>query len=381
MSDFRTRLGEQLGAAAGALADGSARIDFRARLGAQLTEAIVELQRERAAALGPAGAQVLSRPAADGAVLPPGDLRERFGAVLTAAAARLARERAPLPLPAAGRRARASAARRTTLDFRDRLGASLTASAATLAGVRARGIAIPAARATPPRRRRGLVPHLARPVAIGVAAMGLAGAATASSVWLVSVGNPNGGVNPGLSATAPPEAQLELLGVLRQRQSSTDRGPGVQIALQDINEFTTGVRSSYVRVLETTAGGPVVLVPVAERDPTPAGGGGSHAPIADALCIYYPVAAGAGPLGSHPGCWSTTQLLDGTAVSASGGRVFGLAPDGVTSVTIAAAGAPAISAPVAGNFFDALLPAPAPTSGIGGTPPPSKLPAVTFNRG
>ena len=110
-------------------------------------------------------------------------------------------------------------------------------------------------------------------------------------MWLVSVGNPRRRVNPGLSATAPPPPSSPRWRCCARPQTAADRGPGVGRALEDVNNFTTGVRSDYVRVLETTAAGPVVLVPVAHREPSPAGIGERHgAAIADALCVYYPVA-------------------------------------------------------------------------------------------
>jgi hypothetical protein len=196
------------------------------------------------------------------------------------------------------------------------------------------------------------------------------------------VGNPNGGTNPGLSATAPPAAQLAALAVLRRAQTAADRGPAVQAALVNVNDFTTGVRSGYVRLLETTADGPVVLVPVAERDPTTAGPAGTaaHGAIADALCVYYPVAGTT--LGATPSCWSTSQLLSGQALAVTDGHVFGLAPDGVDSVTVSvSSGAMPISAPVAENFFDVALPASAAPPALGGAPVPSSNPTVTFHRG
>jgi hypothetical protein len=380
MSDFRARLAEQLDAAAAALARGGGEVDFRARLGAQWTQAVAELQRERAAAIAPSGMVILPRAAAARrGVAPGGDFRAQFGAALTAAAAQLARERVPLHAHAGERTpARAAWARRPARDFRDRLGAQLAASAAVLAGAPAWAPAS-AARAASRRRRAALTGRLARPLAVGVAAMALAGGATASSLWLVSVGNPNGGHDPGLSPTSPPSAQLKALGVLRRHQTSADRGPGVLYALQDVNEFATGVRSGYVRVLESTAAGPVVLVPVATRNAASAGGGAARS-IADALCIYYPV-VGATPLGTTPACWSTTQVLTGAAVAVTDGRIFGLAPDNVTSVTITITGAPPISAAVAGNLFDAPLPASPPAPTLGGAPPPSREPVATFHRG
>jgi hypothetical protein len=191
---------------------------------------------------------------------------------------------------------------------------------------------------------------LRRPLAVGLGLTVLAGAATASSLWLVQVGNPQYGYNPGLSATAPPAAQLNALAVLRSVQTPADRGPGVQAALEDVNEYTTGVRSNYVRVLETTPTGPVVLVPVVQRDAGP----GSPA-IPDALCVYYPSQQpGASELG--PACWSLTQVLADQAVATSSGHMYGLAPDGAQTITVASPqGGTAITAPVSGNFFDVAI--------------------------
>jgi hypothetical protein len=255
-------------------------------------------------------------------------------------------------------------------DFRARLGMQLAASAATLAGARAPG------RAAARSGRRALTPWLARPLAVVFALTVLAGGATASSLWLVTVGRPDGGVNPGLSASSPPAAQLAALGVLRNAPTLADRASAVQSDLEDVNEFAIGVRSNYVRVLETTGGGPVVLVPVVRRDPTPTAGGA----IDDALCVYYPV-HGAGAVGPSPACWSTAQVLAGTAVSSASGRVFGLAPDGVRSVSISVAGnsTPAVAS-VTDNFFDAPLPANG-TPAAGGAPPPPSTPVVTFRAG
>jgi hypothetical protein len=387
VNDFRGRARAQLGAAVSRLAEGTAQAEFRARLGVALTEALTELRRARQArsAVAPPDAGrgdrgLRARLGGWAPWRPRPDFRARLGVELTAPARTLAAQR-----DAFGANARASAARarlagwaRTApgADFRCRLGMQLAASAAALAGARAQG------RAAARSGRRMLAPWLARPLAVVFALTVLAGAATASSLWLVTVGNPNGGVNPGLSATSPPAAQLAALAVLRRAPTAADRGSAVQSDLEDVNEFATGVRSDYVRVLETTSDGPVVLVPVVRRDPTPAGSPSTSAAgaIDDALCVYYPV-HGAGALGSSPACWSTEQVLAGTAVSSANGRVFGLAPDGVRSVSISVAGSSApVAAPVADNFFDAPLPATG-TPAAGGAPLPPSTPVVTFHGG
>jgi hypothetical protein len=373
MNDFRTRFGVQLAAAAARLQGAAPEADFRARFGVALSDALVALERAPQRRRAPAD------------VLRPGDFRARLGAQLTAAAATLGARRGRLGASWRDRRtahpARAALGRwgllRSPGDFRSRLGMQLTASAAVLAGPPS-----PAAERRDARRpHQATMPRLARPLAVAVAVTALAGAAAASSLWLVTVGNPNGGVNPGLSSTPPPDAQLGALAVLRRPQAEADRGPGVQTALEDINDFTAGVRSNYVRELETTAGGPIVLVPVVRRDASHAGGAGAPAAgaIADALCVYYPI-PGTGPLGAAPACWSTAQLLAGRAVSSADGHVFGLAPDGVRSVTISLGGAAAaVSAPVLGNFFDAPLPST--NAPVGGAPAPPGNPVVTFHRG
>ena len=327
MSDFRHRFGRQLADAARRLvADGAPR-DFRDRLGAQLTAAAAELASARAPARATRARVRWRRPVAAP------DFRARFGGQLALAAAGLAAERAPLAAPA--RRRRASRIPR-------------------LAPVR-----------------------LARPLAIGLSLAVLGGAAAASSLWLVQVGNPNYGHGPGVSSTAPPASELDALAVLRRPQSDADRGPGVQAALQDVNDFTTGVRTSYVRVLATTSAGPVVLIPVAERTAVLTGTGSAQPSIPDALCVYFALPDGASDLPTRAQCWTSAQLLAGQALAAVGLHVFGLAPDGAASATVQADGT-TVTAPVANNFFDATLPD---TGSTGPSPAPHAVvaPIVTFS--
>jgi hypothetical protein len=337
MNDFRQRFGASLGVAAARLLRGGApAADFRDRLGLQLTAAAAQLADERA---------------------PAADFRARLGVQLSAAAAGLAVERAP------ARRApampRLTGPWRARPDFRDRFGLALTAAAAQLAGERA-----PAARR---RRRIPSMPRLVgparlhRPLAVALGLTVFAGAATASSLWLVQVGNPQYGYSPGLSATPPPAVELAALAVLRRPQSAADRGPGVQAALEDVNNFTTGVRTDYVRVLETTANGPVVLVPVVSRDAAP-----GRPAIADALCVYYPQGTSAEAI--TPACWSLAQVEAGQATATVNNQVYGLAPDGMSTIDVPAPGGGTLSAPVSGNFFDVTAAA---QPGSPAAPPPN----------
>jgi hypothetical protein len=225
----------------------------------------------------------------------------------------------------------------------------------------------------PARPRLVRAVRLRSPVAIGIALLALAGGATASSVWLAPAGNPVYGFNPGLDSTSPPAAQLGALAVLRSPQTDGDRGPGVQAALADINNFTTGIRSNDVRVLETTRDGAVVLVPVARRDATAVGATAQPA-IDNALCVYYP-SSGTGSVRNNTHCWSTQQLLAGQALAGIGDHAYGLAPDGVSSVLVTF-GPWKKSVTVARNFFDVTLP-------IRSGGPPTGVhvsPTITFSR-
>ncbi|MGH2850360.1 MAG: hypothetical protein ACRDLP_07060 [Solirubrobacteraceae bacterium] len=221
------------------------------------------------------------------------------------------------------------------------------------------------------RPRARLLRH---PLIIGILFTCGAGAATASSLWLAPAGNHRYGFNPGLSQTAPPAAQLAALAVLRRPQSEADRVRSVQAALADVNNFTAGVRSNYVRVLERTHDGLVVLVPV-QRWNASAPATGVRTRIRDALCVYYPFGR-PGSLNNNTHCWDLQQVTAGQALAAIGGHEYGLVPDGVLSVRVAI-GSRTKSARVTGNFFDVTLPnAGAPA----GRPAIPVSPTVTFSR-
>jgi hypothetical protein len=327
------------------LARGARDVEFRARLGVALTEAASELARQRAAR--PTSAE---------------DFRERLRGQLGLAAAQLAAERAdaaPALRPVAG------------ADFRGRLGLALASAGRELAGTQPA-----AAQRARWRPRLGWLPRLGRPAVVVGVLLCMAGGATASSVWLVQVGNPAYGHNPRLSPSSPPAAQLQALSVLRRPQSVTERGPTVQRALRDINQFATGVRTSYVRVLESTPYGPVVLVPVERHRATFALSGARPQPaIENALCVYYPGQGTTEIMPTSALCFSTQQLLDHQAYVGSLGHVFGLMPDGVNEVTVAE-GATRLRATVRSNFFDVTARRHAAPSGSS-LPAAPPIPSVT----
>ena len=260
-------------------------------------------------------------------------------------------------------------------DFRARLGVSLTQALVELNSSRQEAALSSAVAAVPPlSHQRPVLRHAFRfrkPIAIGVALLSVGGAgAAASSLWLSPSGNPLYGFNPGLTESAPPAAQLSALSVLRRAQTASDRGPGVQAALTDVNNFTTGIRSNYVRVLGATSSGPVVLVPVQTRNAA-----ASQPAIQDALCLYYPVSVPG--LSNNVSCWSTAQVLAGQAFAGLAAHEFGVVPDGVNAVNVSL-GSWAKSVPVTGNYFDVSLPV------AGGGNLPTNLPstpAVTLSRG
>ena len=318
MTDFRQRLRSLSGELSERLLEGLAEVEFRARLSVALTEALTELaaQRRRAAATRAAASTFAP-----------------FGAEaqLTAASDQLADRREE-----AAATGRSAGARSWSLHPR-------------------------------PGRLRYAVP-------VGIALVSVTGAATASSLWLAPAGNPTYGFNPGLVSGAPPGAQLGALAVLRRPQTNGDRGPGVQAALTDVNNFTRGLRSDYVRVLETTRDGPVVLVPVQRRGASAIGARARPA-IRDALCVYYPF-TDRGSLNTNTHCWSTEQLLAGQALAGIGAHEYGLVPDGVLSVRIAV-GARRRSVQVHRNFFDVTLPVGSRTAGLSTGVPIS--PTIAFS--
>ena len=331
MSDFRDRFGVQLAAAAAALGVASKQ-EFRVRYGAQLAIAAAELA---------AGRQPIAAAAPQ---------RVRLGRGRRGGVPRLGERQLAPGLVLA--------------DFRARFGLQLTRAAAELTGDRWRA---------PARLRQRRWPWLTRPVAVGLALTAFAGTAFAAvAIWTPLLGNQQYGYNPGAAATAPPEDQLDALAVLRRPQTDADRGALSQAALTYINDYTTGVRTAYVRLLGTVGGEAFVLVPVEKRLATNATGAAPtvSAPLRDALCLYV---SSTSPRFTSVECWSLAEVVGGLAWAVFDGQFFGLAPDGATAANLAAAAGPPLTAPVGDNFFALTL-----ASSIA---PPAPNPSVSFTRG
>ena len=215
------------------------------------------------------------------------------------------------------------------------------------------------------RRRRG---RRGRFVALCTAAIvGVGGVATAATgLWNPQIGDGSG--TPSVARDAPPQAQLDALGVLRRPQTDADRGENSEYTLRFFGSLR-GVRLHYVRLLGTDAGGAgFVLVPAASEGTNGVRarlralkaqheGGKPIAPPKDPLCLFARDPSGSG---GGNGCFSLQEVLDGRAIMGiSPGRgpltQFGLVADNVAQVR---AGddhtAPVVD--VRDNFFEITTP-------------------------
>ena len=220
---------------------------------------------------------------------------------------------------------------------------------------------------TPPSRRQGRRRRRARFVALGTAAIvGIGGVATAATgLWSPQIGD--GSDTPSIARDAPPQAQLDALGVLRRPQTAADRGENSEYTLRFFG-YLRGVRLDYVRLLGTEAGGAgYVLVPAASEGASDAArlrelkaqhdGRVAPVPSKDPLCLF---ARDPGGGGGGVKCASLQQVLDGRAVigrSPAGGPLtqFGLVADNVAQVR-AGDGATAPVVDVRDNFFEITRP-------------------------
>lgn len=191
-----------------------------------------------------------------------------------------------------------------------------------------------------PRRLR-----LRRPITLGAIGIALvAGTATAAMApWTpdLGAGHPR---EFDISRSAAPEAQLKALAVLRRAQTDVDRGPQATYALRFFSKQTGRVRADAVRVLQAERDqGAAVLVPVvgAKRD---------------SLCVFVRDATD----GGAQGCHSVGDLRAGDirgAMSDRGGLlIWGLVPDGVSTVRVRGVGSPDdLLVRVRDNFYQARL--------------------------
>ena len=228
---------------------------------------------------------------------------------------------------------------------------------------------------TPPSPTRGRRGRRARFVALGtVAILGAGGVATAATgLWSPRIGD--GSDAQSIARNAPPQAQLDALGVLRRPQTDADRGENSEYTLKYFGNLR-GVRLDYVRLLGTEAGGAgYVLVPAASE-----GTDGLRArlralkaqhdagadiappkdpltPPKDPLCLFARDPSGSG---GGVNCFSLQQILDGRATmgrSPARGPLtqFGLVADNVTQVRAGDdPAAPVVD--VRDNFFEITTP-------------------------
>ena len=215
-------------------------------------------------------------------------------------------------------------------------------------------------RPTPRRARRLRLPR--RTAAFGLAAVVVTGTALAATQpWAPSLGRPElRDVPASTSASDVPDDQVALLGVLARPQDSADRGARTQALLRHLGVEASGVRTDSIRALTSPAGEDAVLVSV-ERAGAVAGVG--EPGQADALCVL--VADGGF-------CGKADDLRAGHFMVLAGDHVYGLVPDGVSSVQLDYPGGQTRSAGVRHNFY-AITDAPVanrnvPTPGGGSAP-------------
>jgi hypothetical protein len=195
------------------------------------------------------------------------------------------------------------------------------------------------------------------------AAASLAGTALAATgLWRPLLGEPGLGPPAAITGDPPPPSQLALLAVLRRAQTADDRSAATRAELRFINDMADGVRTDYIRLLSSHAGfGAAILVPVARITQTQLSAPPAvlaRLPRSDALCMLIGDRAGEG---SAKRCFTTADLLSGSATLSLGGFLFGLAPDGVRVVTVTFDNGSARRVVPSSNFFAIMMPS-------GGTP-------------
>jgi hypothetical protein len=155
------------------------------------------------------------------------------------------------------------------------------------------------------------------------------------------------------SASDVPADQVALLGVLKRPQDSADRGAHTQGLLRHLGVEASGVRTDSIRAVTSPAGVGAVLVSV-EGVGAVAGAGAAEPGQSDALCVL--VADGGF-------CGNTDDLRAGRLMVLAGDHVYGLVPDGVSSVALSYPDGETRSAGVRDNFY-AVTDAPVATRNV-----------------
>lgn len=175
----------------------------------------------------------------------------------------------------------------------------------------------------------------------------------AVELWRPDVGDDQRG-RPTVTADAPPSRQIDMFESLRRPSSPEDRGPQVQKALQLLTPDVAGVRTDYVRMLETD-GFKAVLIPVARFNlrhnvtpRTPPSLLAVLQPQQDGLCLFFPDDSWNG---GGFGCATTDWLESGRIAATSGRTLYGLVPDSVAQVAIELKGGGSVLVEPSNNFY------------------------------
>jgi hypothetical protein len=213
-------------------------------------------------------------------------------------------------------------------DFLDRLGGQLLVAGQTLS-----------ARPAPRRARRLRLPR--RTAALGLVAVVVTGSALAATQpWAPSLGRPElRDVPTSTSASDAPADQVALLGVLARPQNAADRGARTEELLRHLGVEASGVRTGSIRALTSPTGEDAVLVSV-ERAGAVAGA--AEPGQSDALCVV---------IADGGFCGNADDLRAGRFMLLGGDHVYGLVPDGVSSVGLEYPGGQTRSAAVHDNFY------------------------------
>jgi hypothetical protein len=210
-------------------------------------------------------------------------------------------------------------------------------------------------RAATPRKRRARIGRSAV-IASVAALLVVAPTIAATRPWGPLIGDEHRG-QPDRSEAPVAPAALAGLGVLRRAQQPSDRGELSYEALRMLDSNVDGVRTDGVRLLrggDTDA----VLIPVerfnieTSKDIPPSlvpATKGRLSLKSEGFCVYVPdpkIEIGGGEV-----CLTWDAIRAGAMPSSIGNVVFGLVPDGVSSVRVHVRGAAPVEATVRDNFY------------------------------